>query len=234
MQEQEQVTQGRWTIPDLALIAFAGLVGSILGLGIGPGGDVIVALMGQFLFTVGAVFLVVKSRGRDFQRLGFVVESRDGVMLALGMGLQVVLAILFLPLALLVGLETEPQSLSGEIAGVGEVYDQIALFLLIGLIGPIVEELMFRGILIDALAARFQTRGVIFGSSAAFAAFHMVGVSTVQPLESAMVLVPQLFLFGVVLAYLRIRRGRLGPAIFTHAGFNLLSLLVLVFYPELP
>ena len=135
-------------------------------------------------------------------------------MLALGMGLQVVLAILFLPLALLVGLETEPQSLSGEIAGVGEVYDQIALFLLIGLIGPIVEELMFRGILIDALAARFQTRGVIFGSSAAFAAFHMVGVSTVQPLESAMVLVPQLFLFGVVLAYLRIRRGRLGPAIF--------------------
>jgi len=86
--------------------------------------------------------------------------------------------------------------------------------------------------LIDALAARFERRGVIFWSAAAFAAFHLTGISTVQPLESAAVLVPQLFLFGVVLAHLRISRGRLGPAIFTHAGFNLLSLLVLVFYPE--
>ncbi len=196
------------------------------------GSDVIGALIGQFLFTVGAVILLGKARQRDFQRLGFVVEFRDGKMLALGMGLQVVFAILFLPLALLVGLESEPQSLSGEIAIVGGAYEQMALFLLIGLVGPILEELMFRGILIDALIARFGTRGVIFGSAGAFAVFHMVGVSTTQPVESSVVLVPQLFLFGVVLAYLRISRERLGAAIFAHAGFNLLSLLVILFYPE--
>ena len=230
---QDQVAQGRWTIPDLALIAFAGLVGSVVGLGIGPGSEVTVTLIGQFLFTGGAVALVGRTRRRDYRRLGFVVESRDPMMLALGMGLQVALAVVFLPVAILVGLETDPQALTGEVAAIGGLFSRMALFLLIGLIGPVLEELMFRGILIDALAARFQRRGVIFGSAAAFAAFHLVGISSVQPLESAAVLVPQLFLFGVVLAHLRISRGRLGPAIFTHAGFNLLSLLVLVFYPEL-
>ena len=230
---QEQVTQGRWTIPDLVIIALAGLVGSILGVGIGAEGDVILALVGQFLMTVVAVVLVGKARQRDFGRLVFVVEARDGVMLLLGMGLQLLFAILFRPLALLVGLESEPQSLVGEIAILGGTYDRITLILLIGLIGPILEEIMFRGILIDALAARFQDRGIVMGSAAAFAAFHLAGISTVQPLESAVVLLPQLFLFGVVLARLRLSRKRLGAAIFTHAGFNLLSLMVILFYPQL-
>lgn len=230
---QEQVTQGRWTIPDLAIIALAGLVGSILGVGIGAELDVILALVGQFLLTVVAVVLVGKARQRDFGRLVFVVETRDGVMLLLGMGLQLLFAILFRPLALLVGLESEPQSLVGEIAILGGTYDRITLILLIGLIGPILEEIMFRGILIDALAARFQDRGIVMGSAAAFAAFHLAGISTVQPLESAAVLLPQLFLFGVVLARLRLSRKRLGAAIFTHAGFNLLSLMVILFYPQL-
>lgn len=226
------MAQGRWTIPDLVLIAFAGLVGSLVGLGIGPGNQVTATLIGQFLFTAGAVALVGRARQRDYRRLGFLVEGRDAMMVVLGMGLQVALAVVFLPVARLVGLETDPQVLTGEVAAIGGLYRRMAVFLLIGLIGPVLEELMFRGILIDALAARFERPGVIFWSAAAFAAFHMTGISSVQPLESAAVLVPQLFLFGVVLAHLRISRGRLGPAIFTHAGFNLLSLLVLVFYPE--
>ena len=232
MQVQEPLATGRWTILDLAAIALAGLFGSILPVAIG-GGDVILVLAGQFLLTVGAMWLVVKVRGRDFQRLGFVVEARDGLMLLLGAGLQILVAFLFLPLAVLMELETEPQSLVTEIVGASGNSRRLALFLLIGLIGPILEELMFRGVLVDALAARFKSRGVVIGSSAAFAAFHLTGISTVQPLESIVVLVPQLFLFGAVLAYLRISRKRLGPAIFAHAGFNLLSLSVLLFFPEL-
>ena len=233
MQVQEPLATGRWTILDLAVIALAGLLGSILPVVVGLGSDVIFVLVGQFLFTVGAIRLVVKVRRRDFQRLGFVVEARDGLMLLLGAGLQILVAFLFLPLAVLVELETEPQSLVTEIAGASGTLRRMALFLIIGLIGPILEELMFRGVLVDALAARFKTRGVVIGSSVAFAAFHLTGVSTVQPLESIVVLVPQLFLFGAVLAYLRIRHKRLGPAIFAHAGFNLLSLSVLLLYPDL-
>ncbi|MYD40643.1 MAG: CPBP family intramembrane metalloprotease, partial [Acidimicrobiia bacterium] len=230
---QDQVAHGRWTIPDLVLIAFAGLVGSAVGLGIvGQGSELTATLIGQFFFTVGAVAVVGRVRRRDYRRLGFLVEGRDAMMVVLGMGLQVALAVAFLPVALVVGLETDPQVLTGEVAAIGGLFRRMAVFLLIGLIGPVLEEVMFRGILIDALAARFERRGVIFWSATAFAAFHLTGISMVQPMESAAVLVPQLILFGMVLAHLRISRGRLGPAIFTHAGFNLLSLLVLIFYPE--
>ena len=227
------MAQGRWTIPDLVWVAFAGLLGSLVGLGVSPGSEVLGALAGQFLFTAGALALVGRVRQRHFRRLGFEVEGRDATMVFLGMGLQVALAVVFFPVARLVGLETDPQALTGEVAAIGGLYRRMAVFLLIGLIGPVLEELMFRGILIDALAARFEKPGVVFWSAAAFAAFHLTGISSVQPFESAAVLVPQLLLFGAVLAHLRISRGRLGPAIFTHAGFNLLSLLVLTFYPEL-
>lgn len=226
-------TKGRWTFSDLALVALAGLAGSIVVVGVGLGGEVTALLVGQFAFTALAMLLLSWLRRRDFRRLDFVVEPRDGLMLLLGAGLQLLLALLFLPVANLVGLDSEPQSLAAEIASARGAVQRVAILLLVGLIGPILEELMFRGILVDALIARFRAKGVVFGSASVFAAFHLIGISTVQPLESGVVLVPQLFIFGVVLAYLRIMRERLGPAIFAHAGFNLLSLSILLFYPEL-
>ncbi len=215
------------------MVALAGLAGSILVVGVGMGGEVTALLVGQFTFTALAMLAISRVRGRDFRRLGFAVEPRDGWMLLLGAGLQLLFAVLFLPLATLVGLDSEPQSLVTEIASARGAGQRVALLLLVGLIGPILEELMFRGMLVDALVARFRAKGVVFGSAAVFAAFHLIGISTVQPLESGVVLVPQLFFFGVVLAYLRIMRERLGPAIFAHAGFNLLSLSILLFYPQL-
>ena len=231
MQEQVEVT--RWTIPDLAVVALAGFVGSVSAVALSGRGDVALVLAVQFIFTLSALYVVGRTRRRDFQRLAFVVEPRDGFMLVVGAGLQFLIALLFLPLAVLVGLETEPQSLVSDIAGTSGISQRLALLLLVGLAGPILEEIMFRGMLIDALAARFKTKGVIAGSSIAFAVFHLTGVSSSQPLESMVVLVPQLFLFGAVLGYLRITRKRLGPPIFAHAGFNLLSLSVILFYPEL-
>jgi len=209
------------------------LAGSILVVGVGLGGEVTALLVGQFTFTALAMLVISRVRGRDFRRLRFAVEPRDGWMLLVGAGLQLLLAVLFLPLATLVGLDSEPQSLVTEIASTRGAGQRVALLLLVGLIGPILEELMFRGMLVDTLVARFRAKGVVFGSAAVFAAFHLIGISTVQPLESGVVLVPQLFIFGVVLAYLRIMRERLGPAIFAHAGFNLLSLSILLFYPQL-
>ena len=230
---QEQVAVGRWTIPDLAMVAVAGLVGSVTAVGLSGEGDVALVLAVQFIFTLSALYVVGRTRRRDFQRLAFVVEPRDGLMLLVGAGLQVLLALLFLPLAVLVGLETEPQSLVSDIADTSGTSQRLALLLLVGLAGPILEETMFRGLLVDALAARFKAKGVVAGSSLAFAVFHLTGVSTTQPLQSMVVLVPQLFLFGAVLGYLRLARKRLGPAIFAHAGFNLLSLSIILFYPEL-
>ena len=42
-----------------------------------------------------------------------------------------------------------------------------------------------------------------------------------------MITLPRFFIMGLVLASLTLRRGRLGPAIFTHAGFNLIGVIAL-------
>jgi membrane protease YdiL (CAAX protease family) len=39
---------------------------------------------------------------------------------------------------------------------------------------------------------------------------------------------PALFVFGLVVGALAVRFGRLGPSIWTHAGFNLASVVLLL------
>jgi membrane protease YdiL (CAAX protease family) len=52
-------------------------------------------------------------------------------------------------------------------------------------------------------------------------------------LASAAVFLPPLFLLGMLLAWVTLRTGRLGPAIFIHSGWNLLSAVVLLLPTEM-
>ena len=69
-------------------------------------------------------------------------------------------------------------------------------------------------------------------TSLVFAAFHTLGLDPERLLQAAAVVLPQLFLVGLVLAWITLRTGRLGPAIFIHSGFNLLAALVFLLPPE--
>ncbi|MDP1805773.1 MAG: CPBP family intramembrane metalloprotease, partial [Acidimicrobiales bacterium] len=73
----------------------------------------------------------------------------------------------------------------------------------------VVEEIFYRGLVLRAAARRFGTRWAVFGSSAIF------GVSQFE-----LVQFPGLFAFGVVLALLAVRTGRLGASIAAHVAFN--------------
>lgn len=70
-------------------------------------------------------------------------------------------------------------------------------------------------------------------SAAIFAAVHLTGLDASQLLRSAAVFLPPLFLLGLILAWLTQRHGRLGPAIFLHSGWNLLSAFVLLLPTEI-
>jgi membrane protease YdiL (CAAX protease family) len=65
-----------------------------------------------------------------------------------------------------------------------------------------------------------------------FAGFHLFGLSG-DLLRGALLIVPTFLVMGVILAWVTVRRERLGPAIFIHSGFNLLALLILLMPPEL-
>ncbi|MBN2847917.1 MAG: CPBP family intramembrane metalloprotease [Coriobacteriia bacterium] len=86
--------------------------------------------------------------------------------------------------------------------------------LMVVLIGPTVEELVFRGALQEGLAARFGVWPAIVVQAALFAAFH----------RSWWLLVPT-FILGVVLGYLAERRDSLWPPIALHALYNAITVV---------
>jgi len=86
--------------------------------------------------------------------------------------------------------------------------------LMVVLIGPTVEELVFRGALQEGLAARFGVGTAIVVQAALFAAFH----------RSWWLLVPT-FILGVVLGWLAERRDSLWPPIALHALYNAITVV---------
>lgn len=96
-----------------------------------------------------------------------------------------------------------------------------AAFVVVALVvifaAPVVEELFYRGLLLRAAARRFGTAQAVVGSSALF------GISHFQ-----LVQFPGLFAFGVVLAVLAVRTGRLGASIAAHMAFNAVAVVGLV------
>jgi membrane protease YdiL (CAAX protease family) len=146
----------------------------------------------------------------------------------LGLVLQIALAIAFLPLSNLLFPDGRPQQeVADIIASADTLAVQVALVVAAVLLGPVTEEVMYRGILLKAL----ETRGRVFAmivTAAVFALVHVPGLSTERLLAAAAVYLPPLFILGLVLARLTQRTGRLGPAILLHSGWNLLSALVLL------
>jgi membrane protease YdiL (CAAX protease family) len=91
----------------------------------------------------------------------------------------------------------------------------LVLVLVVG--APVVEELFFRGLLLSALRHRL---GAWWGAVLSSILF---GLAHFEPLQF-----PVLALFGLVLAALKLRTGRLGPNICAHAAFNALAVYSLL------
>ena len=86
----------------------------------------------------------------------------------------------------------------------------LVLFAVIG--APVVEEILFRGILHPFLRARFGFAGALFLSSAVFAGFHL-HMPSFAPL----------FVLAVALTLLYEWGGNLAACVAMHAGFNAIA-----------
>ena len=123
--------------------------------------------------------------------------------------------------------------------GLGTGFWLVVNMTAIAVVGPVIEEIFFRGLgLRSALAStlrragsprfadpRSRARWSILATSAVFALLHL---SEVSDWTSAVVLLPGLFLAGWVLGRLTIATGRLGPAIVTHVVFNAVAVAALL------
>jgi uncharacterized protein len=93
------------------------------------------------------------------------------------------------------------------------------------LLAPVVEELVFRGLLLRALLRRMDVTGAVVVSSLAFALVHVIG----DPSLGSLAVVPGLLGIGMVAAVLAVRSGSLSQPILLHVGFNLLTTLYALF-----
>ena len=110
-------------------------------------------------------------------------------------------------------IEEPARQLTGRAEGVGVVL----LVVLVVLFAPVIEELFFRGLVLRSIQARYNDGLALLGSAVLFGLAHF------QLLQ-----LPALIMFGLIAGYCAQRTGRLGMSMFAHAGFNAVTVLVLL------
>jgi len=170
--------------------------------------------------------LWARRRGLDWRRdLGWRMAPIDVPMgIAIGVALQLVLIpLLYEPIFWIFGDQDVGEAARSLVAAADTSFDVAALIVLTVVGAPVVEEVLYRGVLhrglVDMTAHQGRAGLVIatLASSALFAASHF------QLLQF-----PGLFLFGVVAAVATMRTGRLGTSIWIHVGFNLTTVVALL------
>ena len=89
----------------------------------------------------------------------------------------------------------------------------VVLIVVIVVAAPLVEELVYRGLLMGAARRRFNDGVALVGVAAFFALIHF------RPVEY-----PGLFLFGLVLGACVLSTGRIGMGVVAHLSFNATAL----------
>jgi len=93
--------------------------------------------------------------------------------------------------------------------------DVALLFLSVAIVTPIVEELMFRGYILDAINRKHSDWTAIIWSSILFGLIH------IDPF-----VVGQAFMGGIIYGWIRVRTGSLLPSIAGHMMWNMLALML--------
>jgi membrane protease YdiL (CAAX protease family) len=93
----------------------------------------------------------------------------------------------------------------------------VAKLLAIVIIGPIAEEMLFRGVIFREFARRYSPAHAVVGSAGLFALFHL------NPWQAAVALP-----VGLVSAWLVLKTGSIIPGIVLHASLNFTSSFLIV------
>ena len=171
---------------------------------------------------LGSVYLVlVRRRGLHWSDIGFVAVPRQWIVLSVLTGAALVPGMALAAWALRLSLE---ESYDRLIAPHGFSWTaMIGTVILLGLLTPAGEEVLFRGLIYRWMRGRWGVAVAVAASSLLFAASHFY-----YPLA----FVPLVAVIGVVLAFAYERSASLWPPIAIHATYN--SAGILMVYGSLP
>jgi membrane protease YdiL (CAAX protease family) len=220
-----------WGLPDATFCWMAGYLGAILAsfplYAAHGSGDLDtrlvfgIVLPAQQLTVVLAVVYTSRLKGQrslaaDF---GFLIRLRDAKALVVGATLEVALTLALVPI-----LHLDPKAKNQALLrDLNQHRDAgtVVLFVIGAVIfAPLVEELLFRGILLRALLRKVEPATAVLASAVIFALVHYLGDPNTLPF------LPALAALGAVLAFTALRTGDLSMSIFIHAGFNLTTTIL--------
>ncbi len=185
---------------------------------IGIGGLVMLQVP-LWLGLLGTPLLARRYGLRWRNQLGWAMRLLD-VPVGLAVGLVTQLAavpLLYWPIFRIFGdLDVEGPARELSELAVGPS-DAALLVVMTVVMAPISEEVFFRGLLQGALRDRL---GPVWAVAIASVAFGITHFQLVQ--------FPALVLVGAINGLLVLRTGRLGPALWSHAGFNAITVAVLL------
>lgn len=178
---------------------------------------VILTLAGAAAITLAMVVRRWASLLRDGGPAGFGFTPPSGAQMVFGSVMGIAAAVAGgLLTQLLAGNHEVSQSVS-ELADSAHVGLRVALLPVAVLIGPLVEEVLFRGALLALLRTRFGDGWAIVLSSVFFGVIHL------PDLGGVWYAIPNLILVGAFCAWLRVRSRSIWPAYACHAANNALA-----------
>jgi len=238
LNDDSYLPYSKWSYGHFALALVSGIIIgpflAVLAVALLNGPESIEDTPTLLLLTVQAVssflvlFILSRWRGSGSWRddFGFVVSWRHLWGLFAGMVLQIAVALITYPLVERFAADEGPQQ---EIAQVASSLSglEIAYFaLLVAVLTPIFEEVVFRGMLLGRLVKSMSRRSAALVSALAFAATHLLD-------PNALLVVPGLFLVGLALAYVAYYSRNLSLPIFVHMGVNGLAVLLLAYSDQI-
>ncbi len=143
--------------------------------------------------------------------------------LAIGVALQGPITLIVNAIYNRFPLSEEDTAVMRELLSPKTVREKVALFAGIGVVGPVVEEVFFRGGILKNLRRQHTAGLTLLGTSLLFAAAHL------DPQRFDMRNFVPHFLGGLAMGYVRILSGSLWPAILLHGAFNSGSALVALY-----
>lgn len=229
---------GNWSYGQAALALFVGIlmgpfvVASVLTVIDGPDAveeaSTFLFLASQAVSSIGILLYLSRFRGTgswpgDY---GFSLKPKFVWGIAFGMGLQIVVALLTYPLIQWFADDEGPQQEIARLAASLSGLDIVFFALFVAVVAPIFEEVVFRGMLLGRLTKSMGRHPAVLISGAAFAATHLFDTN-------ALLVVPGLFVVGIVLGYAALYARNLSLPIFIHIGVNALAVILLAYSDEL-
>jgi hypothetical protein len=229
------VPRVRWGIPDAVVAWLVGVVVSVIAAVpfVNSAGEIperekvvatLVLLVVQDLGVVGWLLAVSHRKGIGTLRADFGLWWRpvDLAWVPAGVVVFGAASLLVLPISDLAGLDESSQDVVRTFERSSAVWEQVVFVLAVAVLTPVVEELLFRGILLRSLLRRTSPFWAVSGSALVFALVHFIG----DP--GTGYYTPAFLLLGLVSGWAAVDSRRLGPSIGLHAGFNLLSAILII------